>query len=193
MAAVKGLRVDEGLLNFQFTPSIGIVAKNVAKLGLDIRSFREPLKRVIQQVMAPSFKANFDAEGRPDPWEPLSDATLEIMSNMNVQSQGILNRTGRLKRTIQQFNIWTVTTTAASIQSLPQSIWYGYLHQGGATIDTSRGGGQIGQVVHGVKVVGDTIDLPARPFVMIQDQDYDGIEKVFSKWFDERLAAAGLL
>lgn len=192
MAPVKGLRIDEGLLSFDFKPSIGIVAKGVATFGVNVKSFREPLKRIVQQVMAPSFRANFDQGGRPDPWEPWSDATIEIMSNMDTPSRAILERSGKLKKTVQQLNIWTITETSASIRTLPQKVWYGYLHQSGFTVQMP-GGNQVGQRVAGVFISGASFNIPARPFIMIQDEDYDAIERVFSKWLDERLLAAGLL
>lgn len=163
-----GLRVDSGLLAFTFQPSIGLVAKDFDKLGLDIRSFREPLKRSIQQVLAPSFRKNFDVGGRPR-WQPLSSETIEIRQRLNKRGKGILIRTGTLRRVASQLNIWTITTTSAVIKDLPSRIWYGTLQQAG-----TRSG---------------TANIPARPFIVLQPEDYDGIEKVFAKWIDERATA----
>lgn len=166
---VKGLRLDIDL-QFKFQPSIGIQAARMEKFGMDIRSFREPLKRSIQQVLAPSFRKNFDMEGRPDPWAPLAEFTVDQRGNTGP----ILNRSGVLKRTIQQLNIWTIDTQKAAILDLPQKIWYGKLHQGGY-----KGTGAA------------TFTFPARPFVLIQDEDYDAIEAVFLKWLQERAIASG--
>jgi len=166
---VKGLRIDVGL-KMEFSPSIGLQAKNVEKFGMDIRSFREPLKRSIQEVLAPSFRKNFDVQGRPTKWAPLAEYTVEVRSN----SGPILERTGQLKRTIQQFNIWSVDSEKAAITRLPSKIWYGTLHQAG----------HMG--------LGGSAPLPARPFVMIQDpEDYDDIEEVFARWLQERAIASG--
>jgi phage gpG-like protein len=163
---VKGLRIDIGL-QLQFKPSIGISAKNLDKFGMNIKSFREPLKRSIQQVLAPSFKKNFDMEGRPASWEPLAEFTIEQRGSAGP----ILNRSGLLKRTIQQFNIWSVDTQKAAIVDLPSKVWYGKLQQAGSIKGAA---------------------LPARPFVLIQDpEDYDGIEEVFGKWLQERAIASG--
>lgn len=167
---VRGLRIDDGL-TFAFKPSIGIMAARVDKLGLDIRSFREPLKRSIQQVLAPSFRKNFEAGGRPTSWQKLADHTREERSKLGLSPNGpILVRSGLLKKTIQQFNIWSIDMTKAAITDLPPKIWYGKEQQAG-NIDRN---------------------LPARPFVMIQDEDYDGIQAVFEVWLAERIALAGL-
>ena len=182
---VRGLRLDVGL-TFEFKPSIGISAKNIDKLGLDIRSFREPLKRSIQRVLAPSFHTNFADQGRPDHWQPLSDATVEIRGSASP----ILVRSGLLARTMRQFNIWSVSQTQAAITDLPQKIWYGKVQQGGygqaskGTLKRLQKGGA------GAARGAAKIAIPARPFALIQDpQDYDGIQKVFEEWFIERMVA----
>lgn len=167
----NGPRIDDGL-QFAFQPSIGISARRIDTLGLGIKSFREPLKRSIQQVLAPSFRKNFDAEGRPDSWESLSDVTVEMRGSAGP----ILNRTGLLKRTIQQFNIWTVDAQKAALLDLPQKIWYGKVHQAGYG---RRGSGQ-----------SRAAGIPARPFVMVQDEDYEAIDRVFERWFLERMVAS---
>jgi phage gpG-like protein len=168
---VKGLRIDEGL-TFAFTPSLGISAKRIDKLGMDIRSFREPLKRSIQQVLAPSFKMNFIKGGRPTRWEPLSAETVKFRSYYGYAPGPTLIRTGKLMKVIQQFNIWSVNETQAAITDLPDKIWYGKVQQGG--------------LVKGGKTAAAG-NIPSREFVMIQGDDYDKIEEVFAKWFAERM------
>lgn len=193
---VKGLRIDVGL-QFDFKPSIGLNAKALDKLGLDIRSFREPLKRSIQQVLAPSFKKNFQAGGRPDKWVPLAPQTVAMRGGATGP---ILVRTGRLRDTIQQFNIWSVNDTQAAITSLPDKIKYGNVHQEGLTGEAAMKQAMKGMHKRRVapsgpgskpKRSGSAAEIPARPFVMIQDEDYDAIQNVFEKWFLERMAASG--
>ena len=167
---VRGLEIN-ALANTMFmpdvtfSPSLRIVAGGVDKLGVDIRSFREPLKRSIQQVMAPSFRQNFEAGGRPESWAPLSDATYELDEKLNRPRRGILISTGLLMRTTQQLNIWTLTRTSALIAGLPDKIWYGKIHQAG------------------------NATTPARPFVIMQSEDMDDIERVFDEWLGERIQA----
>lgn len=164
----SGVRIDTGL-QFQFRPSIGLSARNIDKLGINIRSFREPLKRSIQQVIAPSFRKNFQVGGRPQRWRPLAEYTVEERGN----SKPILVRSGMLMRTMQQFNIWTVDTQKAALLDLPPKIWYGKIHQAGYG---ARGSGQI-------KAAG----IPARPFAIIQTADFEKIDRVFVQWLKERM------
>lgn len=168
----NGPRIDTGL-RFAFQPSIGISARRIDTLGLNIKSFREPLKRSIQQVIAPSFRKNFEVGGRPDPWEPLSDVTIDIRGS----AEPILVRSGTLKKTMQQFNIWTVDTKKAALLDLPAKIQYGKIHQAGYG---RRGSGQAKAAA-----------IPPRPFAMIQDEDYEAIDRVFERWFLERMAMTG--
>ena len=210
----RGLRVDEGILQFDFQPSVGISARAIDRLGLDIRSFRVPLERVVKQVMAPSFRKNFDQEGRPDAWAELSSATLDIRAREGYGDK-ILDKTGLLKKTIQQLNIWTITTETATIRDLPEKVSYGKVHQGGFG---GQGGGSKmssylkkagGDAKEAQKLLDDDLimamrngtkmgggkktvaEIPARPYVAIQEEDYDDIEKVFVEWLGERMAAEG--
>lgn len=150
---------------FDFMPSPAIIAASVNKLGMDIRSFREPLKRAIKEVLIPSFQQNFAQGGRPA-WEPLSEVTVEIRGS----SSPILIRSGRLQKTMGQQNIWTVTEEYAVIERLPQQVWYGMIHQAGNR-------------THSV--------TPARPFALIQPEDEEKIIEVFDQWLGERAARAG--
>lgn len=161
---VEGLQT--GLTNsVDFRPSPAILARDVNKFGMDIRSFREPLKRAIKEVMIPSFKQNFAQGGRPA-WKPLSSVTVKLRGSATP----ILVRSGRLKRTMGQQNIWTVTREAASIRKLPQHSWYGHLHQSGNRTN---------------------VVIPARPFALIQPEDEEKIAEVFNQWLGERAAKSG--
>jgi|ERR1700746_543853 len=136
-----GLRFDNLVnLGFSFSPTMAMSAKAFDKFGLDIRSFREPLKRSIQQVVAPSIRKNFIAHGRPDTWAPYADGTVQVKMRdpkNKFGAEDLLRRSGLLWKTMQQYNIWAVTTTQAAILDLPEKIWYGAIHQGGY----SSGGG----------------------------------------------------
>jgi phage gpG-like protein len=186
-----GLKIISGLsrakgIDIQFTPSLAIIAGNIDKLGVDIRSFRVPLKRAVKEVMIPSIRKNFDAGGRPA-WTPLADATIERKGN-----NSILINSGALRRQMGYQNIWTITKDYAIIQDLPQSIWYGKVHQAGADIgaSSSRAVKNIttGRIVANVSQ-GEGFNIPARPFVVVQPSDERGIESVFRHWLDERVKA----
>jgi phage gpG-like protein len=211
---LQGLRLDEGINAFKFKPSIGILARDINKFGIDIRSYRQPLIRAIKQVMIPSFRQNFQEEGRP-PWEPMSEAT-EMIREIEGSTGPLLDRSGKLKRVAQQQNIWTVTRESASIQDLPQRVWYGKLHQDGSggmgrrikaeVKKAASRGERIGpgeaarranrgldkDIMSGkARGGGATVNIPARPFIVFQEEDMDGVYEVFQKWLEERAIGAG--
>jgi phage gpG-like protein len=193
--------------SLRFTPSIGIAAGRIDKLGLDIRSFREPLGRAIRQVMVPSIRRNFDEGGRPA-WEPLASSTLAFREFYGAGGQAPLVRTGQLRRVASQINIWDVSTTTAVIRDLPQRVWYGKIQQSGYDGGSMKAlvkkhGGDLGaaDAEHSARLEaalagGDAAggrtaaSIPARPFIMFQPEDEDAIAEVFIKWLDERIIAS---
>jgi phage gpG-like protein len=203
-----GLTSSMGIVDMHFEPSIGITARRVDKLGLDIRSFRDPLRRAIKEVMAPSFQANFDAGGRPS-WAPQSEATQEIRGRLGGGG-GLMIKSGSLRRVMGQINIWTISKDVAMIKDLPARVWYGKVHQAGYEGSSMRGrlrkhGGdakaaldsllddQYKAMKAGKRVsVAGAASIPARPFVMFQPEDEDDIAEIFIKWLDERLVKSGL-
>jgi phage virion morphogenesis protein len=165
------MATSQPFLELTFKPKLSVIREDLKDLGVDLRSLREPLKRSIQQVIIPSIRANFDAGGRPK-WAPYAAATLEFHEMLSLQvSKGMLVKTGALKAVATQFNIWTVTQEDAKLTGLPQTVWYGNIHQTG---------GKGGKGPKGI--------IPARPFIMFQDEDYEKITQVFAKWLDERIA-----
>jgi phage gpG-like protein len=138
-----------------------IVAAGFRQLGKDIKSVKEPLKRSIQQVMAPSFQKNFDVGGRPA-WEPLHPATIAAKGHSKP-----LVRSGTLRSVAGQLNIWTIQGQQgrAFVSRLPDRAWYGAIHQEGSE------------------------RTPTRPFLVVQEEDGRKIDNVFDKWLRERVAA----
>lgn len=198
-AGLKQLHIGKGAnvrgIEIEFRPSVAIIAGGLDKLSLDIRSFREPLKESLVQVIIPSIQDNFHAEGRPK-WPSLADATIARKGFSNI-----LLDSGKLFRTMQQQNIWTITKDYLVLQDLPQKVWYGKVHQGGATFGVRGGGGLQSTKKHmgyslGGKAAGsgkaesDTGSIPARPFVMLQPRDQQRIESIFRHWLDEGVQRA---
>lgn len=123
-----------------------------------IRSFREPLEQSVRRVVIPSIRKNFAVEGRPQ-WAPLAPSTVLARG----ASGPILDRTGRLKKVATQLNIWKYTRDSATIVGLDARVKYATYHQSG------------------------TSKMPARPFVMLQDEDEERIEQIFYEWLDGRI------
>lgn len=200
----NGVRVDS-MLNWQydFKPGLGIMASRFDKLELDIRSFREPLKRSIQRVIAPSIGANFLAGGRPIPWQPLMEQTIAVKNKSPKTRFPVadpLMRSGLLFKTMQQLNIWTIDSQKAAITDLPDKIWYGKVHQAGTaqaqTLGQIAGGGgtvfgDLNKIVNAVLAGGFSsergMNIPARPFAMVQEEDLDKIRDEWDIWLNERM------
>jgi len=214
-------RKDSGILAFDFSPTIGILARDMDRMGVDIRSWRVPLTNAVRNVMIPSFQQNFEAGGRPDHWEPLSEATIEIRSRQGSGSTTLV-RSGALKRNMGFLSMWDITQDYAILKQLPNRIWYGALHQSGygttgAQIQTkikqaAKSGRKLSTGAAAKMVmsdidaklkkalttgasIGSSADrahpIPARPFVMFQDEDLPKIDDEFRKWIDMRVEAAG--
>jgi phage gpG-like protein len=214
-ASVGRIRFDRAIGAFEFKPSLGIVAKDVERFGIDIRSMREPLTRSIRQVMVPSIRKNFQVGGRPG-WEPLSAATIRQRGD----AWPILVRSKRLRRGVTTIKVWSITRTAATIRDLPDRIWYGKVHQAGSSGNAFGGnkwfkpyqkkaaellGPEADQkeidelafkifdrrlIKHGPAPAA-TADIPARPFAVFQDEDLDDIQEVFADWLEERARRVG--
>lgn len=219
--AVSMLRFDTiKSIKWDIRPSVGIVAKDVERLGLDIRSFRTPLEAIVRTVMIPSIRANFASQGRP-PWTPLAESTVVARGSATP----ILKRKGLLEKRATQFNIWDIGLTSATIRSLPSDVFYGVYHQAGAERDTGSGGAGLTQHAPGSKganaliakflpkaakelgpkasakhikarALGMALDtgtwsLPARPFIMYQDEDIPKMEEIFGLWMTERARRVG--
>lgn len=176
-------------LDIEFSPTVAFLVKNFNDMGVDIRSYKEPLKRSIQKVLAPSFQKNFDVGGRP-PWPPLSEYTLKMRSEEGSGNQ-ILVRSGRLKRTAGQLNIWEIDGVRgqAFVRSLPSHSWYGNIHQG---VSSGLGFesfvlGPTEQSDDGGSLFAASGETPPRPFIVVQKEDFEEVQKVFSDWINERL------
>lgn len=185
-------------VDLKFQPSVGILARKVDKLGADIRSFREPLHKAVKQIVIPSIRRNFDSGGRP-PWEPLADWTVKHKGHARI-----LYKTGSLRRVMGQINVWTIDREKAMITDLPDKVWYGKVHQAGATFAIPRSSGSVDQAAidkalsyKGTRVGRRDSDpeigeIPARPFVVLQTEDMEAIEHIFQEWVGDKIRQAGL-
>lgn len=132
------------------------------------RSFGEHMKESIEK--------NFDAEGRPTRWAPLSPATLvgwvggykkggsyrtkggrlTAKGAAAVSGRKILTQSGILRRSVYYVAQGMGIEVIAGGAGLP----YAAIHQFG---------GQAGR--------GHKVSLPARPYLLFQDEDIDWLER----------------
>lgn len=195
---LNGLRINQGITaqmfpGITFSPSLGITASRIDKLGMNIKSFREPLKRSIQQVIAPSIRTNFDQGGRPNAWPELSDATQEIQDRiMGGGDHPPLIKSGLMRRTMTQLNVWSISQNSAILKDVPDKIWYAKVHQAGYEGKGKAGRKSLTEIVNAAKSGKSKGEraispIPARPFVMLQSRDVEDIQQVFIKWMGERI------
>jgi phage gpG-like protein len=194
-------------VDIEFSPSVLITANKIDRFAGKISSFREPLTRAVKEILIPSFRANFEEGGRPDHWEPLSADTLEIRSRLGGDGDSPLIRTGALEAAATSMSPWKIGDAAAVFTSLPANVWYGTIHQGGyegksmrsLAKKTGSAGAALQNIINQQKAAmrgGSTISgggapaIPARPFILVQDEDEDAITELFIEWVDQQLQEA---
>jgi phage gpG-like protein len=179
-------------ITMEMDPGPLIIVASFEKLGMDIRSFKEPLERSVKEVIAPSLQKNFDVMGRPDRWQELAEATYAIKSRLGFgNASRILMRTGLLRRVAGQLNAWDIDGQEGIAKMALPRAEYGYIHQNGA----GSGGNALyrrksrttGRIVE--TEVGSQGYVPQRIWALIQKEDEANIEKVFGKWLDDRVKA----
>lgn len=147
---------------FDWQPSLTLMASQFDTLGTSIKSFKEPLTRSVKEVIIPSIGTNFDVGGRPA-WAPLADFTIA-----NKGSSAPLIDTGKLLNAATALRAWTIDGVGGEARLDNVSVTYGYYHQGGFfNVRTGR-------------------MVPARVWADIQEQDADRIEEIFWEWLEER-------
>jgi phage gpG-like protein len=198
LAIYHGLKFNRVMYaGWSFYPAPAIVAKDINKLGLVMRTgFVVPLEIAIREVMMDSIRENFRQGGRPDSWAPLADYTVSVRHATGP----ILVRSGNLMDVASSFGVWSINNGTAAIKQLPSMVWYGNLHQGGygSVRGIARrllGAGatkaameeMMGRLIAGARPVGkqSKFVIPERPFAMFQEQDIDAIQEIFANWMEE--------
>jgi phage gpG-like protein len=197
-----GLKFNRVLsAGWSFHPSLGLVAKEIDRLGLQFENFEEPL-HMAAAYMGDSFKRNFEVGGRPEPWEPLAEYTTQVRGN----SGPILIRSGNLLRAATSFSIWTFTPTSMSIQQLPTFAWYGVLHQQGYGSLSDIARKELGAVASARDVKIRALELlmgarspsqhtktviPQREFILFQVEDVEAIQEIFINWMEDLAEEVG--
>lgn len=147
--------------------------------------------------MTKSIRENFAAQGRPEAWPELSEATWRRRAGEGWSGGGILLKSGALQRVASQQNIWTISATSATVRDLPQKVWYGKVHQAGMEQAGSSSGAKVrrkgrgGIIIFEKNLSGDKgrgyVSIPQRQFLLIQDEDRDAILEIFGDWLDKKV------
>lgn len=155
-------------------PLPSIMASDFDTLGVNVQTFNKPLQRAVREVMSPSLRKNFQVGGRPS-WQPLTNTT-QTLKQSRGHGPGILIATKKLSARAAAFDLWTINGAAgtAAIQGLPAAIAYGIYHQTGWSPAKGPLSGEL--------------NVEARPWAVIQQQDANDIEEIFFEWIEERIA-----
>ena len=160
------------MFSFSFSFGSGLAEAKIAaqELSVDLKSLREPLSRAVKEVMIPSFRQNFDNEGRPS-WYPPARS----------YNHPLLNDTGKLRNGATLLAIWDFDREQAKLNpsSLASRVGARIVHQTGFTRKTTP------SVTNNLAKGFHTI--PARPFIMMQPEDEVSIERIFTDYLDERV------
>lgn len=162
-------KIDAGSVTIEFSPPIADIQAALMEIDRDLSNMRTPLTASIKQVIIPSIDANFEAGGRPT-WEPLSTETLGRRAREGT-GEKLLQVTGMMRTVATQFSRWDVGTEEAIISNWPANQF--------VKVAVHNSGGDHAGWSHNVHI-------PARPFLMIQDEDADKIVDIFMAWMELR-------
>jgi len=149
-------------IGVELYPQLMALSVDMSELARAEQDFRLPLEKALMEVILPSIKENFNVGGRP-PWKPLAKTTV---SNRGSATP-ILVDSGTLQSKATSKSIWQVTKDDVHVQNLDEQVSYASYIQGG------------------------TRNMVARQFIMIQDQDFDAIERIFSDWWEDLIRTKG--
>jgi phage virion morphogenesis protein len=140
-----------------------------------------PLLEDIKGRLLVSVQQNFTAGGRPRAWTPLARSTL---ANRRGTSARILRDTGRLQNSI------TGRIEQRSV-IVGTNVRYARVHQEGGTIqvpDIQARAGKVlrwvtasGQVVYSRRAKAHRVNIPARPYLLLQESDRTYIHEAIGR------------
>lgn len=150
----------------------------------------EPVMAEIGEIVQASIQQNFQEEGRPNKWEPLSDVTKKIRRALGRGRGRILNRSGATGL----FGSINYQADKDSVAIGTNKIYARMMQEGARK-------GQFGTVTvrikaHVRKVRGKNVrvkahtrkqqipwgDVPGRPFLMIQEEDWQDIGETLDEY-----------
>lgn len=150
------------MLYMYWVPSPIEVASDLYDLEAAFTDFSEPITRSIQNVIIPSLKENFSAEGRPK-WTPLAAYT--------VQKKGfdkILYETGKLESAASSFNSWSITDHKGELSASRIPNYSMFHNTGFFNVPFNK-------------------YVPARTWALYQLEDLDEIAFEFAEWIAEKI------
>jgi phage virion morphogenesis protein len=156
--------------------------RRIGKLATDTRRVERPL-RLIGELVISSVEQNFQAQGRPQPWTPLKASTLAARrKGKGAGGAQILMNHGRLKRSVGQKIQLGLPDSRVAVGT---NVIYARRQQEGIdkTITATRKKAtKSGKSKGSWSVKAKT---PARPFLMVQQQDKPRIFRLVTKHIEK--------
>jgi len=140
-------------------PLPSIVAKAYFATAERAADMLDPMYDAVEVVQG-QIEANFDVEGRPAKWAPLSEATIGLRQEAGFPGEHpILVRTGALKDAVTSASAWDIEASGQTVSALmTDPTGYGSYHISG------------------------TIYMPIRDWSYVDDEALDEIEQLFMEW-----------
>jgi phage gpG-like protein len=192
-----------------FQAATYVYAADIDKLGAQFKSWKEPLMKSLMDVVMPSIKMNFAAQGRPA-WPPLAKSTVVSRMRKGFARGPILVRTGLLRKVATSRQVWKVEpqfrgpgsdSLNFQINYFNQRVPYGRPNQIGAERSAAYKAKRGSRGTIRTTIIGSTADpfgfsheeatfnpfavtfhTPARPFIMLQPRDEIEIMEIFSEY-----------
>lgn len=155
--------------------------QEIARLRHVGRNFRPVLQNFGEHMMT-SITRNFEEQGRPEPWKPLSPATKIARWRRRNRGKSMYTGGKRQRMTTRAYAFMTgmkiLQDTAALKRSIHRHITANALEIGSALVYARihQKGGQAGR--------GRKVRIPARPFLVFQDED----EREFLDMVEDHIA-----
>jgi len=126
----------------------------------------------IGEKLAASIEQNFEDEGRPEKWKPLSEPTLRARREKGYTGP-ILQASGQLAASIAN----NIDVEADAVYVGTNKEYGKYMHFGTKQIIKPRQRMWLWKNLGIWKEIGDELKTPARPFMLVQNEDIVFAEK----------------
>ena len=131
-----------------------------------------PVMRNIGEIVRTSIERNFEAGGRPDKW-PLS-GRVKSAGGQTLSDRGILRRSFTVRGYPDRAEVGT-------------NVKYAAIHQSGGVI-SAKNRPYLRFKIGGTWASKKSVTMPARPFLMVQDEDWPKMTQYLGKYFIEGTA-----
>lgn len=179
-------------------PPPAVIAGQFQQFGLDIRSYRVPFNRVIDTVVVPSVRRNFETQSSAgNKWAPLSPFTKDMRK---FPDKPILQQYGNLRKSAASRTPWVIDSRPAIGQGAISADFSKIKGAGGYALKQQLGDAGGNQYKKRNKkgkgylsAVSRSGETPARPFIELTTTDAAKVEAVFETWIAERAVRAGVV